>query len=128
MAARAVSWIPCGTLVGAACGALYGLTFAGLDALLEGETGRIIATTMYFAASGAVAGFLVGGLAAIIHGETDLARDETSSAVVSLPRWTTLTRDNAAPVSPQRVNRLTGQLSVDRRHVEQASIRNAPRN
>jgi hypothetical protein len=128
MAAQAVSWIPCGILLGAASGAVYGLTFAGLAALLEGESGRIIATTMYFAACGAIAGALVGGLAVVIHGETHSAPDELSSAVAPRSRRITLTRDVAAPVRRQPVNRLAELSSVDRRSGERASSRNPSRN
>src|SRR5262245_57325567 len=85
MAAQAVRWIPSGAFLGAACGAIYGLPFASLEALLEGESGRIIATTLYFAACGAAAGALVGMLAAVIHGETNSVPDECSSAVPPPP-------------------------------------------
>jgi hypothetical protein len=128
MAARAVSWIPCGTLLGAASGALYGLTFAGLARLLEDESGRIIATTMYFAACGAVAGALVGGLAAVIHGETHSAPDEFCGAVATRSRRITSTRDVAAPVRRQPANRLAELSSVDRRSGKRASSRNPSRN
>jgi len=127
LAAHAVSWIPCGTLLGAACGALYGLTFAGLEALLEGDSGRIIATAMYFAACGAVAGALVGGLAAIICGETDFV-DDFPGAVAPRSRRITLTHDIGTPVRRQPVNRLTDLFSTDRRYVERASSRNPSRN
>jgi hypothetical protein len=123
-----VSWIPCGILLGAACGALYGLTFAGLEALLEGESGRIVVTTMYFAACGAVAGALVGALAVVIHGETHSGPDEFSGTFAPRSRRITLTRDAAAPVRRQPVNRLAELSSVDRRFGERASSRNPSRN
>ena len=128
MAAHAASWIPCGILLGAGCGALYGVTFAGFEALLEGESGGIIATTMYFAACGAVAGALVGGLAAIIHGETCSAPDDFSSTVVPPLQRIAMTRDVAASVRRPPVNRLAELSSVDRRQVERASSRNPSRN
>src|SRR5262245_50976071 len=128
MAAQAMRWIPSGAFLGVACGVLYGLPFAGLDALLQGETGRIIATTLYFAACGAVAGALVGGLAAVIHGETNSPPDEFSIAVAPRPRRVTMTREVASPVRRPPVNRLAELASADRRHVERASSRNPSRN
>jgi len=128
MAAQAVRWIPCGAFLGAACGALYGLPFAGLEALLEGESGRIIATTLYFAACGGVAGTLVGGLAVVIHGDTNSAPDEFSSAVAPRPRRITMTREVTSHVRRPPVNRLAELSSVDRRQVERASSRNPSRN
>jgi hypothetical protein len=128
MAAQTIRWIPCGAFLGAACGALYGLPFAGLEALLEGETGRIIATTLYFAACGGVAGALVGCLAAVIHGETNSARDEFSGPVAPRTRRVTMAGKVAPPVRRPPVNRLAELSSVDRRHVERASSRNPSRN
>ena len=128
LAAHAVSWIPCGTLLGAACGALYGLPFAGLEALLEGESRRIIATTLYFAACGGVAGTLVGGLAVSMHVGTNSAPDESSNTAASRPQRITVTRDVTTPIRRPPFNRLTVLPSVDHRHGERASSRNPSRN
>jgi len=72
---RAVRWAAIDALIGAACAALYGLMFAAVGALLYGEPGKIVATTLYFAGCGAVAGILVGVIGAIIGGETDSCED-----------------------------------------------------
>jgi hypothetical protein len=128
MAAQAVRWIPCGAFLGAACGALYGLPFAGLEALLEGESGRIIATTLYFAACGGVAGALVGGLAVLSPVETDSAPDESSSTAASRPQRITVIRNVTTSIRRPPVNRLTVLPSVDRRHGERAASRNPSRN
>ena len=73
---QAMRWAAIDALIGAACAALYGLMFAAVGALLYGEPGKIVATTLYFAGCGAVAGILVSVIGAIIGGETDSCEDD----------------------------------------------------
>ena len=127
MAAEALRWIPGGAFLGAACGAIYGLPFAGLEALLEGESGRIIATTLYFAACGGVAGTVVGGLAVLLTVESNSVPEESNTAA-SRPQRITVTRDVTTSIRRPPVNRLTVLPSVDHRHGERASSRNPSRN
>lgn len=77
VAGQALRWAVIDALIGAGGGSLYGLLFAGLGALLQGDPGKITATALYFAACGSVAGALVGAFGALITGETCPHSDET---------------------------------------------------
>jgi hypothetical protein len=65
--------------LGAACGALYGLVFGGIGAVVNGEPGRLVSIAGYFALYGAIAVSLLGVCGAILKG----GEDTTASRLVA---------------------------------------------
>ncbi len=120
-AARAAKWTIRGALLAAVCGALYGLLFAGLAALLQGDPGRIAATSFYFALCGVAAGVLVGGFGAAVC-DVEAEFDNSVPAAVGTQSPQIAAAGDIEAVRWRRpVNRLAELPAVNRRRVELAS-------
>jgi hypothetical protein len=125
---RALRWSARGALLGASCGSVYGLLFAVLGALLDGDPSKIPLTTLYFGLSGVAAGLLVGSFGAVIGYDADSLPDDDRNVAEPASSQHRVARDIASANRLQPVTRLADLPAADRRRIESVASRNPSRN